>query len=85
MKKSDIIKEITNILYNNKDKEVKVAEFGKLRNGRWGLHAYCLCYNFMGIYARPWSGADTYWSVDLTKLKKDELLTILSRAKELLA
>lgn len=85
MKKSEIIEEITQILFSNKDKEVNVSEFGKLRNGRFGYHAYCICYHFMGIYARPWSGAECYWRVDLMKLKKNELLTILSRANELLA
>jgi hypothetical protein len=84
MTKKEIINKIFQRLSANAGYEVYVPELqNKLRNGRWGLHAYCLCVSFGEIMCRPWAGADCYWSADLARLTKDELLGILEKCPEL--
>ena len=82
--KADLIAIITDILKKNQDKEVVITKYqNKLRNGRFGYHAYSLCYQpgaaYEGIFARPWSGANVYWRADLMKLLKSELQDICGR------
>jgi hypothetical protein len=78
--KKDLIGIISNILKEHPEKEVVVKGYQyKLRNGRYGLKAYSLCYHSEGIFARPWSNANVYWQVDLTKLLKTELQDITGR------
>ena len=78
--KKQIIDGITNTLKNNPGSEVCISKYqNKLRNGRWGLHAYALCYNSGEVMCRPWAGANVYWRADLTRLTRDELEEISGR------
>lgn len=79
--KKDFIDFLTNVLKDNPNEEYYLTPYlqNKLRNGRWGYHAYCLCYYNDGLYARPWSGADMYWKVNLMKLRKAELRDLIKR------
>ena len=78
--KKQLISIITNILTTNPEKEVCVVKYQyKLRNGRWGFHAYTLCYNSEQVMCRPWAGAGIYWNARLERLNKDELQDIVGR------
>ena len=81
MTKKELITLISDFLMLHPEKEICVVKYqNKLRNGRWGLHAYSICYKDMApaatIYCRPWAGANCYWRAGLERLKKDELLDI---------
>lgn len=76
MKKEEIIKKIAERLSNGS--EIVVSEMG-FRNGRWGLHGYCLCLMQGEVYVRPWAGANVYWRANLEGLKKEKLLQILNK------
>lgn len=77
-KKADLIRQITDLLAHT-GREVVVKDISKLRNGRWGYHAYCLAYQYGAVHALPWSGANVSWTPDLMKLTRDELITIWER------
>lgn len=80
--KKQLISIITNILKEHPEKEVYVPRLqNRLRNGRWGFHAYALCYSTGEVMCRPWAGADVYfgWSARLERLNKDELQDIVGR------
>lgn len=63
------------------EREICVAKYqNKLRNGRWGMHAFTIAYNCDMVMCRPWAGADCYWRAGLERLKKTELLEILNRS-----
>ena len=81
MTKKELISTITNFLKKHKDMEVIVKDFSALRNGRWGMHPYCICYQdaYNAVFVRPWSGANVYWRARLEKLTKSELLGIVAR------
>lgn len=80
--KKDLIEFITNTLKANPDKEVCIVKYqNELRNGRWGLHAYSICYRNETIYARPWSGAEVYWNARIERLKLAELQDIADKCK----
>ena len=85
MTKKEIITAISDYLMLHPEKEICVVKYqNKLRNGRWGLHAFTIYYQDMapaaGIYCRPWAGANLYWRAGLERLKKTELLEILNRS-----
>lgn len=79
--KKELVTIITNILKEHPEKEVVVTRYqNKLRNGRWGLHCYSLCYRYDKVMCRPWSGADCYWDARLDeRLLKNDLLDITGR------
>ena len=83
--KKELIEIIYNILVDHSDKEVCVAEYqDKLRNGRWGMHAYTLCAmnNVLDgwvLYVRPWAGAKMCWRANLERLKVAELQDIVGK------
>lgn len=84
--KKELISIITGILNANEEKEVCVVKYEKkLRNGRYGLRAYALCWRDMfhngegKVYARPWSGATLYWEAPLDRLKLAELQDIVGK------
>ena len=83
--KKELIEIIYNILVDHSDKEVCVAEYqDKLRNGRWGMHAYTLCAmnNVLDgwvLYVRPWAGAKMCWRANLGRLKVAELQDIVGK------
>lgn len=83
MTKKELISTITNFLKEHKDREVIVKDFSVLRNGRWGMHPYCICYQegdaYNAVFVRPWSGANVYWRARLEELTKSELLDIVAR------
>ena len=78
MTKKEIVSEIEKTFREHPSMEVVVSDMG-LRNTRWGLHGYCLCWQYDRIMVRPWSGANTYWATDLTKRKKSELADLMER------
>ena len=78
--KKQLISIITNILKEHPGKEVYIPRLqNKLRNGRWGLHAYSLCYNSDKVMCRPWAGAEVYWDARLERLCKNDLQDITGR------
>jgi hypothetical protein len=80
MTKREIITAIFQRLSANAGYEVYVPELqNKLRNGRWGMHAYCLTLDNGSIVCRPWAGAEYNWLARLDRLTKDELLDVLKR------
>lgn len=80
MTKEQLITLISDFLMLHPEKEICVVKYqNKLRNGRWGLHAYAITYACDMIMCRPWSGANTYWKAGLDRLKKDELLDIAGK------
>ena len=84
MTKKEIINNIFHRLSANPACEVYIPSLqNKLRNGRWGMHAYCLCVSSGEIMCRPWAGANCYWRADLDRLTKDELLGILEKCPSL--
>lgn len=84
MTKKEIINKIFHRLSANAGYEVYVPGLqNKLRNGRWGLHAYCITINDGSIMCRPWAGANVYWLARLDRLTKDELLEVLEKCPEL--
>lgn len=84
--KARILNSISAVLKANPDKEVCVTRYQhKLRNGRWGLHAYSICYNDGEIMCRPWSGANVYWRARLDeRLTKKEMLDVWEGCKEIM-
>jgi hypothetical protein len=84
MTKREIINKIFQRLSANAGYEVCVGYLERrLRNGRWGMHAYCLTLDNGSIVCRPWAGAEDKWPARLDRLTKDELLDILKRCPEL--
>ena len=87
--KKELIGIIFNILTANPEKEVCVVELqNKLRNGRWGMHAYTLCAmnNVLDgwvLYVRPWAGAKMCWRANLERLKLVELAGIAVKCLKL--
>ena len=81
--KTQLIETITTLLKNNPDKEVYVPSLqNRLRNGRWGFHAYALCYSTGEVMCRPWAGANVYWSARLERLTFAELLDIMNKCMD---
>jgi hypothetical protein len=84
MTKKEIINKIFQRLSANAGYEVYVPFLERrLRNGRWGLHAYCITINDGSIMCRPWAGANVYWLARLDRLTKFELEYILKKCPEL--
>lgn len=78
--KKQLIGIIFNILKEHPEKEVYIPRLqNRLRNGRWGFHAYSLCYISGEVMCRPWAGAEVYWSAKLERLNKNELQDIVGR------
>ena len=78
--KKELISIITNILKDNPEKEVFIPKYSNdLKNGRWGLQAYSLCYSNGEVMCRPWSGANCYWRARLDELKLAELQDIVGK------
>ncbi len=78
--KKQMIEVISTILKDHPEKEICVAKYqNKLRNGRWGLHAYAICYESGSVMCRPWSGANCYWNARLERLTKEELEDIVGK------
>lgn len=84
MTKKEIINKIFQSLSANPGYEVYVPYLqNKLRNGRWGLHAYSITINNGNIMCRPWAGANVYWRARLDRLTKVQLEYILNKCPEL--
>ena len=84
MTKKEIIAEIYHRLSANPGYEVYIPSLqNKLRNGRWGMHAYCLTLDNGSIVCRPWSGSRFCWLARLDRLTKDELEYVLKKCPEL--
>ena len=79
MTKKELISKIATLL-DQSGKEVCVSDFSRLRNGRWGYHAYCLVSKSGVLEILPWSGSDISWSAELERLTKEEISVILERA-----
>lgn len=80
MTKREIITAIFHRLSANPGYEVYTPSLqNKLRNGRWGMHAYCITLDNGSIVCRPWAGAEYNWLARLDRLTKDELLEVLKR------
>lgn len=81
MTKKEIITRITEIL-SRQNKEVCVSRLqNRLRNGRWGLHAYTLSHKENEIWAHPWAGANVSWRARLERLDKTELTYVLEQCE----
>lgn len=78
MTKTELITNIADLLRDT-GKEVVVKDFSILRNGRWGLHAYCLKYQHGMVTVLPFSGSIASWLADLRKLTVTQLQTIRER------
>lgn len=84
MTKKEIINTIFHRLSANAGYEIYVPSLqSKLRNGRWGMHAYCITLDNGCIVCRPWAGAEYNWLARLGRLTKDELLYVLAKCPEL--
>ena len=84
MTKREIITAIFQRLSANAGYEVYVPELqNKLRNGRWGMHAYCITLDNGSIVCLPWAGAEDKWPARLDRLTKFELEYILKKCPEL--
>lgn len=87
MTKKEIITRITEILTSQK-KEVCISRLqNKLRNTRWGMHAYTLCamedcVEGWLLYLRPWAGANMCWRARLERLNKSELTYVLEQCEK---
>lgn len=79
MTKQAMINEITKTLKEHPDKEVVVSKYN-IRNGRWGLHGYCISWMYDKIMAKPWAGANVSWAVDLSKLNKEQIGELMEKA-----
>lgn len=79
MTKKQQIEFITDFLKEHKEKEIVVKHHAKLRNGRFGMHPYCICYNSGEVMCRPYTSANVYWSANLQRLTRDELNDIIGR------
>ena len=80
MIKKEIIDKIFHRLSVNPGCEVFAPSLqNKLRNGRWGLRAYCLTLSDGNIVCRPWAGATCCWLARLDRLTRDELMDVLKR------
>lgn len=80
--KKQLIGIITDCLKEHPEKELIITRYqNRLRNGRWGYHAYSLAYNceWGEVVCRPWAGAETNWSARLERLGKGELQDIVGR------
>lgn len=82
--KKELIGMITDFLKAHPEKEVFIPHQSyELRNGRFGMRAYSICYQkgeaYNNVYCRPWAGANCYWLARLEKLRKDSLLDIYGR------
>ena len=78
--KKQLIYIITEFLKGHPEKELYTPrQTNKLRNGRWGMHCYCLCYREGKVCCRPWAGADIYWDARLERLNKDDLSDLVGR------
>lgn len=78
MTKTEIITDITSLLRTHGG-EVVVKDFSALRNGRWGMHAYCIKYQYGTVTVLPFSGSNASWLADLRKLTVTQLLVIKNR------
>ena len=84
MTKKKIITAIFQRLSANAGYEVYIPSLqNKLRNGRWGMHAYCLTLDNGSIVCRPWAGAEYNWLARLDRLTKGGLLGVLEKCPEL--
>ena len=84
MTKKEIINKIFQRLSANAGYEIYVPFLqNKLRNGRWGMHAYCITIDDGFIVCRPWAGAEENWLARLDRLTKFELEYILEKCPEL--
>lgn len=84
MTKKEIINKIFHRLSANAGYEIYVPSLqSKLRNGRWGMHAYCITLDNGYIVCRPWAGAEYNWLARLDRLTKDELEYVLAKCPEL--
>ena len=87
MTKKEIIKEIFHRLSANPGYEVYVPYLqNKLRNGRWGMRAYCITLDpitNVGIVCRPWAGSRFCWLARLDRLTKVQLEYVLKKCPEL--
>lgn len=83
--KKQLISIIFNTLKEHPEKEVVITKYqNKLKNGRWGYHAYSLCameniVDGWQLYVLPWAGAKMCWRPNLNKLKLTELQDIVGR------
>lgn len=82
--KKDLIGMITNFLREHPEKEIYVPRQSvELKNGRFGMKAYCICYQegdaYNDVFCRPWAGANCYWKARLDKLQKKDLQDIWGR------
>ena len=84
MTKKEIINKIFQRLSANAGYEVYVPFLERrLRNGRWGMLAYCITIDDGFIVCRPWAGAEENWLARLDRLTKFELEYILKKCPEL--
>lgn len=84
MTKKEIINKIFNRLSANPGYEVCVLWLqNKLRNGRWGMRAYCIAIDNGNIVCRPWAGAECNWPARLDRLTKVQLEYVLGKCPEL--
>jgi hypothetical protein len=84
MTKKEIITKIFNCLSVNPGSEVYIPSLqNKLRNGRWGMHAYCIALDNGSIVCRPWAGAERNWLARLDRLTMDELQYVLAKCPSL--
>lgn len=77
------------ILMNDIEKKLKthpeirvvVKDMSRLRNGRWGLHAYEVGYDtkVKTIMVYPFSGATDMWVFDANRLNKPQLEVLKER------
>jgi len=88
MTKKEIIAEISHRLSANPGYEVCVPFLERrLRNGRWGMRAYCITLDpisNVGIVCRPWSGSRFCWGARLNRLTKFELEYVLEKCPSIM-
>ena len=84
MTKKEIITKIFQSLSANPGYKVYVPILqNKLRNGRWGMHAYCITLDNGSIVCRPWVGSEYCWLARLDRLTKFQLQYVLKKCPEL--
>ncbi len=81
MKKADYITMIEDYLFVHPEKTIVIKHIPKFKNGRWGLHGYCITYDKVvgDVVVEPWAGANVCWKANFKKLTKKELMDIWGR------
>lgn len=81
MTKKQMTEAIENWLRQNKGSEIVVTSFQYLlRNGRFGMKAYCIVSDDgVNTWCRPYSGANVLWLIPWKRLDATQVKSIYDR------